>query len=89
MRNFGITTGGEWSVRRSLLLAPRSSGIDNDAQLAINDCSFLLNGVGLGIRYEGTYPSAGSATSEAVGSCDEWNDAENCASAIFLPSASS
>jgi glucan 1,3-beta-glucosidase len=40
---------------------------------AINDCGFYVNGVGLGTRYEGTYP--GYTT--AVGNCsssDEWEN---------------
>jgi hypothetical protein len=37
---------------------------------AINDCGLYVNGVGLGTRYEGTYP--GYTT--AVGSCTSWED---------------
>jgi glucan 1,3-beta-glucosidase len=72
MRNFGVTTGGEWSVRATVVSGRAAT--EGGAQLAINDCSYLLNGVGLGSRYEGTYPS-----SSRVGSCDSVLDYETCA----------
>lgn len=37
---------------------------------AINDCGLYVNGVGLGTRYEGTYP--GYTTK--VGDCTPWED---------------
>ena len=40
---------------------------------AINDCGLYLNGVGLGTRYEGTYPG----TNERVGDCTPWTDWPN------------
>lgn len=35
---------------------------------AVNDCGLYVNGVGLGTRYEGTYPG----TSQSFGSCSDW-----------------
>lgn len=37
---------------------------------AINDCGLYLNAVGVGTRYEGTFPG----TTTAVGNCSTWND---------------
>jgi aryl-phospho-beta-D-glucosidase BglC (GH1 family) len=37
---------------------------------AINDCGLYVNGVGLGTRYEGTYPG----TWPKVGDCSSWDD---------------
>lgn len=37
---------------------------------AINDCGLFVNGVGLGIRYEGTYQGGGTR----IGSCDQWTN---------------
>ncbi|KZT57138.1 glycoside hydrolase family 5 protein [Calocera cornea HHB12733] len=40
---------------------------------AVNDCGKWVNGVGLGTRYEGTYP--GSTT--VIGNCSAWTDYES------------
>ena len=37
---------------------------------AINDCGLYLNAVGVGTRYEGTYPG----TNTVIGKCSTWND---------------
>ncbi|EJT98402.1 glycoside hydrolase [Dacryopinax primogenitus] len=37
---------------------------------AVNDCGKWVNGVGLGTRYEGTYPG----TTTVIGSCDQWTE---------------
>ncbi|KDQ20949.1 glycoside hydrolase family 5 protein [Botryobasidium botryosum FD-172 SS1] len=36
-----------------------------------NDCGLFLNGVGLGTRYEGTFPGS---TGPAMGNCSTWTD---------------
>ncbi|KAK4047827.1 hypothetical protein OIV83_005170 [Microbotryomycetes sp. JL201] len=51
--------------------------ITGEWSIATNDCGMFLNGVGVGTRYEGTYPTP--ELSEApgvapVGACDEWSD---------------
>ncbi|ORX35685.1 exo-beta-1,3-glucanase [Kockovaella imperatae] len=38
---------------------------------AINDCGLYVNNVGVGTRYEGTYPGYNGPTG---GSCDQWNN---------------
>ncbi|KAF8894486.1 glycoside hydrolase family 5 protein [Infundibulicybe gibba] len=40
---------------------------------AVTDCGLWLNGVNLGVRYEGTYAGGGAR----VGSCDQWTDWQN------------
>ncbi|PLW21762.1 hypothetical protein PCANC_02959 [Puccinia coronata f. sp. avenae] len=44
--------------------------------LAVNDCGLWLNNVGIGSRYDGTYPTAKAPDSAfpMVGSCDLWKD---------------
>lgn len=41
---------------------------------AINDCGTYVNGVGLGTRYEGTFPGW---TEPAVANCSTWLDYQN------------
>jgi glucan 1,3-beta-glucosidase len=36
---------------------------------AINDCGLYVNGVGLGARFDGTFPGF---TGKGVGNCDDW-----------------
>lgn len=40
---------------------------------AVTDCGLFLNGVGLGTRYEGTYPGVWPV----VGNCSTWTDYQN------------
>ncbi|POW19432.1 hypothetical protein PSHT_04704 [Puccinia striiformis] len=45
--------------------------------LAVNDCGLWLNNVGVGSRYDGTYPTATSPDTvhfPMIGSCDPWKD---------------
>ncbi|PLW31189.1 hypothetical protein PCANC_23171 [Puccinia coronata f. sp. avenae] len=45
--------------------------------LAVNDCGLWLNNIGVGSRYDGTYPSTNSPDTKnfpKVGSCDPWTD---------------
>ena len=48
--------------------------ISGEWSLAINDCGLWVNGVGDGIRYEGTYTKEGNG--DRVGSCDRWTNWE-------------
>lgn len=51
----------------------RNFGLNNAGEFsnAVTDCGLWLNGVNLGIRYEGTYTSG---SWPRVGSCDPWTD---------------
>lgn len=45
--------------------------------LAVNDCGLWLNNIGVGSRYDGTYPTANAPDTKTypmVGSCDPWKD---------------
>ncbi|KAI9609000.1 hypothetical protein KEM48_003171, partial [Puccinia striiformis f. sp. tritici PST-130] len=45
--------------------------------LAVNDCGLWLNNVGVGSRYDGTYPNTTAPDTKnfpMVGSCDPWKD---------------
>ncbi|KAA1082162.1 hypothetical protein PGTUg99_024601 [Puccinia graminis f. sp. tritici] len=45
--------------------------------LAVNDCGLWLNNIGVGSRYDGTYPTANAPDTTnfpMVGSCDPWKD---------------
>jgi len=45
--------------------------------LAVNDCGLWLNNIGVGSRYDGTYPNTSAPDTKnfpRVGSCDPWND---------------
>lgn len=55
----------------------RAFGLTNAGEWsnAVTDCGLWLNGVNLGIRYEGTFNDGGSWPSR--GSCDVWTDYQN------------
>ncbi|KAK4056072.1 hypothetical protein OIO90_002803 [Microbotryomycetes sp. JL221] len=51
--------------------------ITGEWSIATDDCGMFLNGVGVGTRLEGTYPTpelSQDAGVKPVGACDEWND---------------
>ncbi|KAM0787134.1 hypothetical protein ACM66B_006385 [Microbotryomycetes sp. NB124-2] len=51
--------------------------ITGEWSIATNDCGMFLNGVGVGTRYEGTYPTPELSEMPGVapvGACDEWSD---------------
>lgn len=55
-------------------LANFGIGMGGEFSLAPNDCGLFVNGVGVGIRYDGTY---GQEFTTKYGDCKQWDDWEN------------
>ncbi|KAI5474682.1 glycoside hydrolase family 5 protein [Pseudohyphozyma bogoriensis] len=55
-------------------LANFGVGFAGEFSLAVNDCGRFLNNVGMGNRFEGTYPNASHAQNRWFGDCKEWDD---------------
>lgn len=73
LATFGLTTAGEFSVAvndcgRCVSTSLQSANKSDPVPI----CRFL-NGVNLGVRFEGTYPHSRNPVFSAVGSCEKWD----------------
>ncbi|KAH8106773.1 glycoside hydrolase [Cristinia sonorae] len=60
-----------WAAGQNNSMSQFGLTVAGEWSLAINDCGLFVNGVGLGVRYEGTYVGGGGPR---VGSCDPWTN---------------
>lgn len=59
-----------WAANQNSSMSDFGLTMGGEWSLALNDCGLYVNGVGLGTRFEGTYPGGYAK----VGDCEEWTD---------------
>ncbi|KIY43608.1 glycoside hydrolase family 5 protein, partial [Fistulina hepatica ATCC 64428] len=74
MSTYATTPCTAWGASFNTSMANFGLTTAGEFSNAVTDCGKYLNGVNLGVRYEGTYTGG---TYERVGSCDPWVDYEN------------
>lgn len=70
LSSFITTPCSAWASAMNTSMSAFGLSAAGEFSVATNDCGLYLNGVGLGTRYEGTYPG----TWPVIGSCDTWLD---------------
>ncbi|THH06748.1 hypothetical protein EW145_g3869 [Phellinidium pouzarii] len=73
LSSFVKTPCTAWGANMNTSMSAFGLSAAGEFSNAINDCGLYVNGVGLGTRYEGTYPG----TWPVIGTCDDWLDYEN------------
>ena len=73
LSSFVDTPCSAWGPNMNTSMTAFGLSAAGEFSLATNDCGLYVNGVGLGTRYEGTYPG----TWPVIGSCDPWLDYQN------------
>jgi glucan 1,3-beta-glucosidase len=73
MSSYATTPCSTWGAAVNTSMAAFGLTTAGEFSNAVTDCGLWVNGVGLGTRYEGTYPG----TSTKIGSCTEWTDWQN------------
>lgn len=59
-----------WAANQNSSMSDYGLTMGGEWSLALNDCGLYVNGLGLGTRFEGTYPGG----YPKVGDCEEWTD---------------
>ncbi|KAL8284183.1 hypothetical protein RQP46_004932 [Phenoliferia psychrophenolica] len=74
LRQSALMPCAKWAAKTNMTLATFGLTTAGEFSVAVNDCGKFLNGVNLGVRFEGTYPHARNPSFAGVGSCKEWDD---------------
>lgn len=64
-----MTPCQQWSQGYNTSMQAFGFSFAGEWSLAVNDCGRFVNGVGLGTRQEGTYPTPATTTTNYVSSC--------------------
>ncbi|KAK4703423.1 glucan 1,3-beta-glucosidase, partial [Phenoliferia sp. Uapishka_3] len=64
----------KWAWKTNMTLGTFGLTTTGEFSVAVNDCGRFLNGVNLGVRFEGTYPNTRKPAFAGVGSCKKWDD---------------
>lgn len=76
-----------WATDFNRTMAQIGVAMTGEWSVAINDCGRFLNGVGLGTRFEGTFPSASNPNGPRVspdGGCEKWEVSQALVTSALL-----
>ncbi|KAM0748832.1 glycoside hydrolase [Meredithblackwellia eburnea MCA 4105] len=64
----------KWGYQTNQTLAEFGFVSAGEFSVAVNDCGRYLNGVGMGFRFDGTFPTKEDPTMPGAGTCRDWDD---------------